>query len=524
MLKVMIVDNEAVIRKGLIHCISWADLDCVIAGQAEDGLDALEQVENIMPDIVICDICMPGMDGLEFAKTLRQRYPHVKVIILTGFPYFEYAQKAISCQIVDFVLKPTSVEDLTRAVIAAKQQISRENIGKRLKEELKDKEYQNLILQQRLLLRDLLQGKAISHLYLLNRMVQLNLDLSGYLVIHVDIAPLSDAHDEAPDEEEKLSAYLSQVQSILESCLSGADVYFVSNGSQSCYGIAAADDAVTVQEACIEAVNVLNSFREFLMYIGISDYFKAPEQMSEAANQADHAVGFARYTPEIPVVMFTELPSIPAEVMDRIYEDIKLLQSAIENQNFSSASGILKSLFLFIKENRLPLETVKNICLYVHQFCVYPLLLPGVSLKRLMEQNSAGDLEEITLHFIKEHLKERGGAGEAADELINKVKAYAAKHYMENLSLDCLACEVHLSPSYLSRLFKKVTGENLSAYVQNIRIEEAKILLKTTELRAYEVGERVGIPDPVYFSRIFKKMTGCKPKDYREESGCSRQC
>lgn len=522
MLKVMIVDNESVIRKGLIHCIRWADLDCVIVGQAEDGLDALEQIMELLPDIIICDIRMPGMDGLELAQTLRGQYPHMKVIILTGFPEFEYAQKAISCQIVDFVLKPTSVEDLTRAVKAAKLQIASERIGQRLMVELKEKENQNLILQRHMLLRELLQGIEISQLYLLNRMVQLGLNLSGYFVIRADIAPLQGEHFEESDESDegqRLPVYLSQVKEILTSCLSEYMLHFVSNGTQSLYGIAEVQDVGPVQEACIEAVNILGGFREFLLYFGISDYCEAPMSMSAASNQADHAAGFARYTPEIPVVMFAELPSIPTEVMDRIYADLRLLQAAIDNQNQAAASGILKNLFLYTRQNRLPTETVKNICLYVHQFCMYPLLLPSVSLKRMMELNSAEELEEHTLHFVEGNLKGKGNSDEAYGDLIYKVKAYAAKHYMGNLSLDCLASEVHLSPSYLSRLFKKETGENLSTYVQNIRIQEAKVLLKTTGLRGYEVGEQVGIPDPVYFSRIFKKVTGMKPKDYREMGG-----
>lgn len=85
----------------------------------------------------------------------------------------------------------------------------------------------------------------------------------------------------------------------------------------------------------------------------------------------------------------------------------------------------------------------------------------------------------------------------------------------EELTLEALADKVHLSPSYISKLFKRETGENLSVYIQNVRIRQAKLLLSTTDLKTYEVAERVGIPDPVYFSRTFKKITGMKPKDFR---------
>ena len=103
----------------------------------------------------------------------------------------------------------------------------------------------------------------------------------------------------------------------------------------------------------------------------------------------------------------------------------------------------------------------------------------------------------------------------SADHIVSSVQTYISAHYGEQLSLDQLAQQFYLSSSYLSRLFKRETGTTLTTYLQNVRIEAAKNLLRTTALKSYEVAERVGINDPVYFSRIFKKITGLKPKDYR---------
>ena len=103
----------------------------------------------------------------------------------------------------------------------------------------------------------------------------------------------------------------------------------------------------------------------------------------------------------------------------------------------------------------------------------------------------------------------------SADHIVSSVQAYISAHYGEQLSLDQLAQQFYLSSSYLSRLFKRETGTTLTTYLQNVRIEAAKNLLRTTALKSYEVAERVGINDPLYFSRIFNKITGLKPKDYR---------
>ena len=111
-----------------------------------------------------------------------------------------------------------------------------------------------------------------------------------------------------------------------------------------------------------------------------------------------------------------------------------------------------------------------------------------------------------------------GRTQENIDSIIYEVKQYIDQNYSSSLSLDSLAAQVHLSPSYFSKLFKREMGENLSTYIQNTRIERAKILLRTTDKKAYEIAEEVGIYDPVYFSKIFKKATGLKPREYRNQS------
>lgn len=529
MYKVMIVDNEAAIRKGLLHCIRWEDLDCTIAAQAEDGLDALEQIPTVAPDIVISDIRMPGMDGLALAGILKQQYPHIKVIILTGFPDFEYAKQAISHQIVDFVLKPTTVDNLTQAIERAKHLLTKDGDKDKLKKDLIHTEMQNLQLQRNMLFHDLIQGVPISQLYLLNRMAQLKLNLSEYFVIRMDITHSDDTDGlKNPIDTTMLLSYLEQAYSILDDSTEHCPTHYISKGEQSCYVIAETGCAALLAEACMETVQILNSFCTCMLYFGISNRKQDPLSMEKAASEALQAAQFAHYTPESTVASFQNLPSFPTEVMKRIHSNLRLLQSAMENKNHETSSDILKKLFLFIKEHKLPLETAKDICLFIHQFSVQPLLLPTredegttetlSSHRQLMEQDSMLALENYMLDFIEEIFLENEYPLEGEDELIQKVKTYIASHYEENLSLEHLANMVHLSPSYLSRLFKKETTENLSLYVQNVRIEEAKILLQTTKLKAYEVGERVGIPDPVYFSKIFKKVTGKKPKDYKTET------
>lgn len=461
MLKVMIVDNESAIRKGLVHCIHWGDLGCEIAAQADDGMMALEQIPVIQPNIVISDIRMPGMDGLELAEIIARDHPGIKVIILTGYPDFAYAQRAIQYHVVDFVLKPMTVENLTNAIEKAKAAIAEDRSSQDLQEKLSTTSARNIELQKSMLLHDLIHRVACSQLYVLNRLAQLKMDLRSYFVLKLHITSLS---EEALTEEE-YNEYLNQSQEILSDCL------------------------------------------------------------ADAADEAAQAVRFTVFTPDHPVTHFAELSSFPQQLTDEIFEMLSALKSAMELRNPADTEQLLDCIFAYADSNKLPPDTVRNICVYIHQFGM-ELQFPGMaghsleggsisSLKRIMETNSIAEMESCTRALVQQTQDMAQSSAASADHIVSSVQAYISAHYGEQLSLDQLAQQFYLSSSYLSRLFKRETGTTLTTYLQNVRIEAAKNLLRTTALKSYEVAERVGINDPVYFSRIFKKITGLKPKDYR---------
>ena len=217
MINVMIVDNESAIRKGMLHFIQWTSLGCEIAAQAGDGQAALDLIPAVKPDLIISDIRMPGMDGLELASRIYQEYPDIKVIILTGYPDFKYAQRAIQSHVVDFVLKPVSVENLTRAVEKAKAEIEKAKSRYTLQQELVHRSQDNLELQRTLFLNELIHHLNNSQIYAINRSAQLGMDLSNYYVLKLLIQPLS---GESLTDEQYVSC-MEQTRKIAEDCFSG---------------------------------------------------------------------------------------------------------------------------------------------------------------------------------------------------------------------------------------------------------------------------------------------------------------
>lgn len=519
MLKVMLVDNEAAIRKGLAHGIRWENLGCTVVAQAEDGEDALAQIPKVLPDIVISDIRMPGMDGLSLAGELHRRWPHIKTIILTGFPDFTYAQRAIAYEVVDFVLKPTSVEQLTAAIEKARAQIQKEQNHQKLRSELASRSEENLSLQQDMLIRDLIHRVRLSTLYVYSCMAQLQMDLRSYYVLSLTVAPLERA------EETNCLPFLQGAQAILRDSIQDYKLWFISEGDQACYAVLQAPETQELQSLCGEAADAVGSVPRYRMSIGISLHHTDPLALADAAEEAEQARQFADYAhPEQPVIGYGDIPTVDQESMAEIIQVLQQIKTAVEHGKPDIAQKSLQALFRHIHLKKLPTGEVRSICLCVYNFCSTQLFwnrdtenisssLPA--LQALLQSGSIRELEEYLCAFVDLLYQQRDYRLESPDDLIKAIQHYIQQHYMEELTLEALADKVHLSPSYLSKLFKRETGENLSIYIQNVRIQQAKILLRTTDLKTYEVAERIGISDPVYFSRTFKKITGIKPKDFR---------
>lgn len=198
---------------------------------------------------------------------------------------------------------------------------------------------------------------------------------------------------------------------------------------------------------------------------------------------------------------FAELSSFPQQLTDEIFEMLSALKSARELRNPADTERA-RLHFAYGRTAQAAAGYVRNICVYIHQFGM-ELQFPGMaghsleggsisSLKRIMETNSIAEMESCTRALVQQTQDMAQSSAASADHIVSSVQTYISAHYGEQLSLDQLAQQFYLSSSYLSRLFKRETGTTLTTYLQNVRIEAAKNLLRTTALKSYEVAERVG--------------------------------
>ena len=441
---VMLVDNEPVIQRGLMQLIDWKALGCYVRSIAYDGADAVRQIQESPPDIVITDIRMPEMDGLQLCAWVREHCPDIQLILCTGFPDFEYAQQAIQYEVADFVLKPTTEEGLSAAVKKACQRLQKDSgIQKR-----------SLLLEQQALLGELIFKSRHSMLYILNRLNDLHITLSSYYVLSLEVV------FQGPLEEG--TAMLQQAQDIFLSCCEGQTVYLVPKSDLCSYAVLPLPEDADPLALCTAAVEAVDGSTDFLLTIGISRCHKNPLNMRKAAQEADDAQKFLLSSSQPSVMRCQDLPRLSEETTNLLLSPGRLAE------------------------------------------------MPD------LDGGSMESLESGLRDYLTSTLAQMGRAPENIDSIIYEVKQYIDQNYSASLSLDALAAMVHLSPTYFSKLFKREMGENLSTYILNTRIEHAKLLLRTTDKKAYEIAEAVGIYDPVYFSKIFKKAVGLKPKEYRE--------
>lgn len=493
----LIVDDEATMRKGLSSSINWGAIDCVISDTASDGADAIEKIKSQPVDIVITDIKMPEMDGLDLAKYIYENYPRIAVILLTGYAEFEYAQTAIRYNVSQFLVKPTSKDEVISAVKKAQQEIivskEQDSIAKNEFAFLKDQ-----------FLQELTDAPVTSETNDLLCKFRLPLD-----VYHVAAFQLSGKSHEISQLKEmiiqqKVNSYCFRYDNLILS------IYFQ-------------DTLDPIIDNCNEIIQILKGLYSTSITVGISGVHHGVEEFQSATSEAIRTLSLNFYsTSSIAVFDGQNIQAehtLSADTTLSLFE----LETAILKRDFTTVSSITNALFMKLRSNFVDSANAKNICsqIYYLAFRVlvkYQLLLPPDDFMAMINQSSdIFQLEHVVnqlLSFVQNTLTD---AEHKYSHYIQDAISYIQSHLSEPLSLEDIAKHVHVNESYLSRTFKKECGYSVTNYITTLRMEKAKELLAENHILTYEVSFQVGISDPSYFSLLFKKHTGLSPKEYRNQ-------
>lgn len=533
MYKLMLVDDEDAVRKNVINKINWDQYGFTIVCEANNGNEAYEMFEIYTPEVVITDIKMPFMNGLELSEKILEKYPFTKIIVLTGFDEFQYAKKSIDIHITNYILKPIASKELIDVLKEVKYKIDVEIQEKTDVERLKEYYEKSYPLMKNKFLEELVHGEYLEEE--VNRWIKYyDLDLKGkwYLVsiIKIDNFYQKRKEENSKETEFKKIALLNMVDEIDESKPLG--IYFLMNNQIVIISTSVNDDEVEFTQAmigkCEEIRQGVEKFLQFTVTIGIGHTCEKVSQLYGSMKSALSAHDYKMAMGNNKVIYIKDLEK---------KEDQYLGLDEIKKRRIVRVlkAGNKEDWFEFVDEmfNEITI-------LYIQQFQVDLLEILTLVIKTAKELqidvnnflNNEMNLYQMIsnfdqLDYIRNNLLEMGekiiqyvlkGRINTSIGIVSKAKEYVMQNYSDwELNIEKICKYLNYSPNYFSAVYKKETGQAFMNYLLEIRIEASKDLILRTDMKTFEIALKVGFSSSNYFSFCFKKKMNISPSTYRKK-------
>lgn len=525
-MKVILVDDEPLVRDLLKRCIDWNSLGLDIVGEAASACEAFGLVEQVEPEIIFTDICMPFMDGIEFSKAVLDKYPRIKIAIITGYEDFEYAQRSIKAGITDFILKPINDEEIIKVAMSIKAKIEAEKAREAEYQRLRQQLEENLPFLRERFFNELLLNKTN------NDDIQYKMDYYRVQIssdaFQVGLIEVIDAARGENGEEERLLIRLQCLEAT-KKMFAGMDYIniFLDTGQR----ITILNNQRGLELAAFAEklkLNLLNQLPAAIS-IGVGEWHPNYDIRS-SYREAWQALQYKAIIGKNEVINFRDLEfvktdqgSFQSEQSDQFSfylkaglkkEALDLAEAAFQypttggritiDQIRAVGSGIIAAVLNVISD-----LDIKAADLFGTGSSPYD---------RLFKLDSLAEIKQYIMEITGSTVELRNQLHrKKVSKVVKEVQEFLLKNFANSeLSLTGVAGAFYLNPSYLSRVFKQETNQTFVEYLTQIRMEKAVNLLKSTDLKAYQVAEKVGIADPHYFGICFKKYTGLSVNDYKK--------
>jgi two-component system response regulator YesN len=513
-LNVIVVDDELPLRQEL-RSFPWESWGAALVGEAENGLEALRLCYDCEPDVVVTDITMPLMNGLELFEQLKRQFPHIQVIMLTCHSEFNYAREAVRLGALEYMLKVTLDEnDMGAALQKARDIIDREK-ALRKEESASRRKNQSRVIG-RLLKEKGMEDKAVTE--------QLSAaGLLGNLPSRLVLLRVKGSQEDSVFVHQEVEAALERLESSSLSVFSWVPVcpseYMLIFGEpQNLHQLRAKVEAIIkdIGRTLDESLPFIG--REVRIYAIISEAVESGTAILGQFHQAKLWDQAKFYEPETEQFVFVgrSVPLVPMskELWSELTEPIRKYRLQPE-----ALIDYLRGDFqkMILKIRIIPDELRKKAAQLLAEWENEPGIA-GQAEMPLQAVVQAETLQQL-IAFMLLAADIRFGSGSRSRKEVRDAKAYIEAHLAEPLTLLIVADHVGLSPHYLSRLFREETGESINEYMTRLRIDKAIVLLQSTSMKVYEVAEQVGIPSYRYFSTMFRSRTGIPPTDYKKLAG-----
>ena len=540
--RIILVDDEEEVRKSIIRKIDWTAVGFAVVGDAENGEDALEKIENLEPDVVLTDIRMPYMDGLTLAERIRQKYPSMKIVIFSGYDDFEYAKQAIKLNVTEYILKPVNVEELTTILKRIKTNLDEEIEQKRNVNLLRENYKRSLPILREQFLKDLISrpmdGETVQTL-----LREYDIPLAGakkWIAIAVELEleqELTQEEAPLPLHEEKNLIPISVMQILSENLKPGyrfSLLSFSGSADAKIAGIAAIDENNSQTELINILGDICKEIRKTLkvpVTIGIGHSAQKLENISRSFQSALDALGYRSVVGTGSTIYINDVePGIGGKLQFGSEEESALIQAIkfgpeekiretvrgiVDRMNEARVHARQQQAYILSVANCM-IQLIQQYDLNMEEIFAEDPLGPDpftVIQSMLNRENFSRWLYQTALKINNALSRERDYA---ARQVIEKAKQYIMDNYQDpGLSVEQICRYLHMSPAYFSTMFKKATGQTYIAYLTEVRLNKAVELLNMTDEKTYVIASQVGYQEQNYFSYVFKKRFGVSPTKFR---------
>lgn len=515
----IVIDDEELTRKGIIKKLSYMDsISCI--GEAENGEEGLEKIEELHPDIVVLDMQMPIMGGSELLPYLSEHYPSLPLVVISGYRNFDYIKEAISANAIDYLLKPFSREDIQKCMSSAIAKLE-QNSDIRNKivtsEEEKENAYYEYDIQN---LKNLIMGYRSNDISLSSERLS--------FINHTHNMILLTLYFSCQSPHDKILNWLNEngfgelILSLNNSSNPQMEFLILFIPEHSSLNISTFITHIT--ETLIGFINQQNTS----LLIGVSKTHKSLSELNTAFHETSDALNNQLLNVNMSTCYYyreNDKDTPPRSIFwDRQEEFLFRIEAGMSTE----VHDLVEQLFeWFLTIPDLTLADVKYFCYHLSDQCKIILnyylnqadtLSSSESIQNII--NHIFQLNELKTYYLQfflnitDMLKSQSIYTDT--DVIKNIQTYIQRNYQKNLTQEFVASLFYLNRSYLSTLFKKKTGMKFIDYLNEIRIEKSKKLLLNSERKMYSIAKSVGYDNVKYFFRIFKKKTGMTPEQYRK--------
>ncbi|MDD7267795.1 MAG: response regulator [Lachnospiraceae bacterium] len=526
--RILLVDDEEEIRQGIKQKIDWEGLGFVILDDAENGVEAWEKIVTLEPDIVLTDIRMPYMDGLTLTEQIREHGFDTEVVIFSGFDDFDYAKQAIRLGVIEYILKPVNMEELTRILKKLHDKMD-EKLGRQRDMQMLQEQYRKL---QPLLRESFLHDwicDRVTPQDLTEQLHRFSIDLRPGDRVAVAMTRINWQQSKTGEEDHELLAL--SVQNIMEERI-GRQYRFVSQGHLGEHALILflekGNEIDTLMHQLSLACRACQRAMHTVVRVGLSGMSSDQAAIGTAYQEAKEALGYESAAGGQHVIYIRDVEGVPKGALVLQDKEEQALWQAIKFHSDEEIRRLIGELISHMEEAKLHSSHQQLYLLSIINSVMKLSLRHNVDMQQIWgreadyletieslmkAQNHQNFLTNLCISVGENINQDRE---ENVKDSILEAKAYIQREYRNpELSVERVCDHLHMSQAYFSTLFKKETGQSYIQYVTELRLNRAIELLDTTDDKTYVIGNQVGYPEPNYFSYVFKKRFGVSPTKYR---------